>query len=647
MLIKLQLVILSIFFSCFSYAQISKIDSLNKITKVDSNIIITMNTLVRELITNDGKYSEAERYSNLIIKKSKAINYQKGIAKAYMNVGIMHILKGENKAALEKFFFILENFKNSAGLVGKSLSNIAYVYANMGNYNKALEYDLKSLSVFEKNNDKIEQYKSLTNVGSTFLKLNELNKALQYYDKSLVLAKEFKDTIEISQLYTNKGIIYNNQKNYEKALRYFYKSLEIIENTKKQLDVSKIYNGIANVYKYKNKIDTALLYYYKALNINQSIGYKYGETTTLMAMGECCIKNKNYAKAELFLLKALSLSNNINDLEGLQEANKYLSELYFQTNKHSQSLIHYKKYVEARDSLYNEENTKKMVLAEMNYEFDKKELASKLQQEIKLNNVKLENEKQNATKNIVLVITLALLVIGAIIGYVFYQNNKQKQSFKELEKNELKQRVLLSQMNPHFIFNSLTNIKGLIINRDEEKAITYLDGFSMLTRQVLEYSRENYIALQDELAMITNYLNIQQFLLETPFNYELHVSENINKETLFIPPMLTQPFVENAIKYGISKKNKNNNIKISYTLHDAKLNVTIEDNGKGLLTKNDFLNPETSPNHKSLSIKITQERLKYYDNITSKNIVFHNILNNEGEVAGFKVYFEMPYIYEK
>ncbi len=278
----------------------------------------------------------------------------------------------------------------------------------------------------------------------------------------------------------------------------------------------------------------------------------------------------------------------------------------------------------------------------MNYEFEKKELKSKLEQQQQLSKIQFENERKNTLKNIFLLVTIFVLVIGGIMGYVLHRNNKQKQRLREFEKNELKQKLLLSQMNPHFIFNSIDHIQSLIGKKDKE-AISYLHKFSILTRQILEYSRETHISLEEEKQVIENYISIQQLLYDNNFTYQLTIANNIETEAYLIPPMLTQPFIENAIKHGLKDKKEQGKITIDFYLKEEKLFVEITDNGTGFINNGTSRTSVTSVSHKSLAMKITKERLgEFADNITMENVFSVN-----NEIAGAKIKFEIPYIYEK
>jgi len=161
-------------------------------------------------------------------------------------------------------------------------------------------------------------------------------------------------------------------------------------------------------------------------------------------------------------------------------------------------------------------------------------------------------------------------------------------------------------MTPHFIFNSLSVLQGMILSKEEKKSISYLSKFSKLLRIVLENSRDKSVPLIQELDAIDNYMALQNSDTHPPYKYNLIVDENININSFQIPPMLIQPFIENAIEHAFDTQKEHREIKIHLKFKDKKLSCTITDNGIGI----DAISQKTNTNKKSLATTITGERLK-------------------------------------
>ncbi len=238
-----------------------------------------------------------------------------------------------------------------------------------------------------------------------------------------------------------------------------------------------------------------------------------------------------------------------------------------------------------------------------------------------------------------------LLLAGLFFLAFIFQNHflkmKQKELISDLEKKAIKQKLLLSQMNPHFIFNSIDNIKSLIYNKKDEQAVNYLTRFSKLMRQILENSNEGYISLQEEIAMLENYLVIQQLLYSNRFAFTIDVLPSIDVESVYVPPMLTQPFIENAIKHGLKNKKENGQVRIRFYKSESQLFFEVTDNGSG------FDQTEKESNHhKSLAVAMTKERLINYTKKEDFELHIENIIDEEQRILGAKINFEIPYIYE-
>jgi tetratricopeptide (TPR) repeat protein len=532
----------------------------------------------------------------------KSIGLYKSI-KAYDDVNYQIIIKGsfyslinENEKAIACLFTALKYFekdkKKNSGEIAYAMSILGNIYATLGNYRKSIEYNKKVIEYHSFDNTHIDyqkdQLKSVAyaNIANGYLSLNEYAEAVAYSEKALGLSKKTGDKTNTSLILSKLALAKMAQLQYNEAEVLLKEALPLSTNERAlaqvNLTLGKLYHG-----------------------------------------------KKEYAKAEFYANEALLTGKKTKDLE-LQE--KTYSLLYWiqeDAKDFEKALQTFKLYNQISDSVKT--NASKNILAQqqLKYDFEKKEL-----------NYKLTSEQENAAKNNWLISLSAALLLIVLGGYFYYRNNKQKQAISVLEKNQIKQKLLISQMNPHFIFNSIQNIRGLINNKQDTAAVNYLDRFSKLTRQILENSNENYISLEEEVEMIENYLSIQQLLYNNKFKFSITVADAIETDSVFLPPMLTQPFIENAIKHGLSNTNENGRIDISFYLKDAQLFFEVSDNGKG------FGTDKKSGNHKSLAMKITQERLNHYTKNQNFIVQTNNITDNDGNVKGAKVHFEIPYIYE-
>lgn len=236
---------------------------------------------------------------------------------------------------------------------------------------------------------------------------------------------------------------------------------------------------------------------------------------------------------------------------------------------------------------------------------------------------------------------LALLVFGIIV-FLKTRIQKVKQKAKEvndrlrLEKEvlEMEQKALRLQMNPHFIFNALNAIQDQIRENNNKNARHSLMKFSKLMRQILEHSMEERITLEQEVALIENYLSIEKLTRDNAFEFSIEVAEGIDDEEEGIPPMLIQPFLENAIIHGIASKGDVGEVKVSFSIQNDALFVEIKDNGVGR-EKAKELKAQFQQQHKSVALDVIQNRLNNLSNSTVKSSYsISDIIGNDNEIVG-------------
>ncbi|MFT3794447.1 histidine kinase [Flavobacterium sp.] len=582
-------------------------------------------------------------------------------------------------------------------------ANIAMVskgahYLKLANYPKAFECYFLALKFYESINNESGIANVNKEIGGARLVQREwqkaighLQKALKYYDVP-VSTMYIGDRYEVSVIYNNLGVAYNGLGKFEEAHQCFLKAHDFIKRNndpstesiilvklagssadlarpadtqrylQQALELSKtdasrqmVYTKAADIY-YRNKnYDKAAEYgelAYVMLKETKSIHPMTALSTILYKIYK---ESGQYEKA----LKMYEVSMTLKDSTQLESSKNELAQRQlkydFEKKELQQKILQQKKLealkLEAAKEKAMEASRNKLEQQQLRYDFEKRQLNEKLTQGKKLTAIKLESQKKTAAiklegerkaavKNNWLIGLSGILLLIVLGGIFYYRNSRQKQSIAVLEKNQIKQKLLVTQMNPHFIFNSVHNIRNLIDNHQNKDAVKYLDKFAVLTRQILEHSNENYISLEEEVDMIRNYLMIQQLLYNHKFDFEVSVEEDIDTESTFLPPMLTQPFIENAIKHGLGNKAANGRVEVRFFLDAGKLFFEVTDNGQG------FDATKVTTNHKSLAMTITKERLVGYTKNQDFNVQTDNIKDQHENIVGAKVRFEIPYIYE-
>ena len=237
-------------------------------------------------------------------------------------------------------------------------------------------------------------------------------------------------------------------------------------------------------------------------------------------------------------------------------------------------------------------------------------------------------------------------IILAGVAYLLFRMRLNQQNRKNLQQLQVAQselKAIRSQMNPHFIFNCVTAIDALIATGQSQKASAYLAKFSKLVRQVLQLSEKQLISLEDEINTLKLYLQLEQLRMQDSFDFSFKIGEGL-EEQVEIPPMLLQPFVENAIIHGLKASMKDKKlIRISCEKGGNKVFFTIEDNGVGRKTAD--INKSSIKHHTSMGIKLTGDRLKMMEMVLpiKTNYFYTDLFDEKGTPAGTKVTIEITY----
>ena len=228
---------------------------------------------------------------------------------------------------------------------------------------------------------------------------------------------------------------------------------------------------------------------------------------------------------------------------------------------------------------------------------------------------------------------IACFLISALAGIILYKNLSLKRKNEKLESRgkqtelqqhvtELEMQALRAQMNPHFIFNCLSSINRFILKNETEAASNYLTKFSRLIRTVLTNSKKSFISLEDELEMLRLYLEMEKLRFKDSFDYSITFVNSIDDGNVFLPPLLLQPFAENAIWHGLMHKEGQGKLEFELSVDDKVLTCAISDNGIGR-SKAAALRSKSAEKQKSLGLQITKERLALLNEEFANETFFH------------------------
>jgi hypothetical protein len=396
--------------------------------------------------------------------------------------------------------------------------------------------------------------------------------------------------------------------------------------------------------------ESAEEYYRRSLAINKKLGIDEMLSSTYGSISElylALVKDtaakykvapfmKRDKKALLdsaydYAVRALVFAQKAYNLSLMMNQNLILSEIEERLGHYQNALASHRNYSLYKDSIFNDENKQKITALE------NERLSETKDQEIALQ--ASEARHQALLKKVVLISAVAIFAL--ICLFVVLYNRRKKIKFDN-EVMEVEMKALRAQMNPHFISNSLHSINKYVMENDKEKASVYLTKFANLMRLILENSREREVPLEQDLHALELYMQLELLRFKNSFTYHIRVDPLIDPENTLIPPMLLQPFAENAILHGLH--NKENGI---INIHVDKVNemicCVVEDNGSGSLVEPSTVRAESKQN-KSLGKKIINERLSIINRLkkvkTTVNIF--QVKDAENRPGGIRVELLLP-----
>ncbi|MGI9550144.1 MAG: tetratricopeptide repeat-containing sensor histidine kinase [Aurantibacter sp.] len=573
-------------------------------------------TFVRQDTTKSLKYLDQA------IALSGQIPDRRRLALAYLKVCNFRWKKGQFKKAKNALLQVegLLPSLNDPQIEATFYLEQGIVDFSLESYEPAVDSFIKAMTRYEAIGDTLGFAKCHSNIGMTYWKLKAYDEALDYYQKSMEINKHGSDDLFESRILGNIGLIYKAKKDYESALRYYQESLDINRRINQKLDVAINLQNMAALHYELGDYKKALDYYQESNELSQTIDNTIGVLYTNHGIGKMKSKLGDYKNAAIKLQEALDQAIELGMKEETKNIYSSFADLYEAAGQPTQALGYWKQYETLKDSLANENHLKKVKAVELQYQTAEKE------KEIMMLTKEAEIQEARASRQAMLRNALigGILLAAAMAGLIFYgmrqklknqktiagKNEEIKSTQFQQQLSELENKALRSQMNPHFIFNCMNSINRMILNNEGEDASVLLTKFAKLIRLMLENSESDTVSLKNELDMLQSYIQLEALTNENKISYELSVDSNIDPDSIQIPSMVLQPFIENAIWHGLmNKEEAKGYIKISIREENDLLKCMIEDNGigreKALQLKN-----KAAIKTKSMGLNITQKRLE-------------------------------------
>ncbi|MDC1324480.1 histidine kinase [Flavobacteriaceae bacterium] len=570
-------------------------------------------------IQDDGairvELEQTQTYSKLIKKRSgqeQAPSFESLIDSATLNVKIdaeksmqfitkalsQNISSKQNSVAYEtladvysywnQFDLAVDNYEIS--LQTNSTVSRKLKLANALRLNKNYQESLLGYSAIDEselsNYQKVEMYEG---IGDVYKSINNYDEAVANYQQGLQIAQKHFITPKITDLNSKIAEVYAASGNFEQAQGFYSNSLDLAgkENSNRSLREKVKVADFQNKNKlYADEIELRKDALKDLENSLASEGTIMANSSALTSqqqnykIGNAYVLQKNYNEAIPYLKKSISEADSEEDISVQKDATRKLSEVYSGIGDYNKALVTYQQYVKLVDKLYVKMEQDILQANRFNRDItNQQSRISSLETDRQLSQSIYElSREQNKRQKLIIYSLVGGLLLLLITAYFMYKYIKQQ----KLANNLLDLKSLRSQMNPHFIFNALNSVNSFIAMNDERAANKYLSDFSQLMRAVLENSEENFIPLAKEIELIELYTKLEHFRFKDAFDYTITVAENININEFHIPPMLLQPYIENAVWHGLRYKSKKGLLDIKITQKQPdEISITIIDDGIG------------------------------------------------------------------
>ena len=583
--------------------------------------------------------------------------------------------EGRYQEAVELIKRSISYFRKAGDLTGEAevLSTITSAYRKMHKIDSSLLYSKRIQEIGETTGDITLLAKGYFNQASGFIENHQQDSALFYslealkiaedttliflpailhnlaisYNMSDLLGKAKKAYVRAEKayettryreglsngIYNNMGRCYLDLGLYDSAILVYQKGMEKARNINNDFMQAYLTRGIGRAYWLKEDVDKAILYSEKSKEISRRSSLGGNLAVVLANLTRYYTAKGNYSYAIENGQEGLTLTDETHNIGIKKTLHSNLSEAYEKLGDLNNSLIHLKAQIIVEKELQEAAKSREFARLEARYETEKKEAEiASLSQRAEIQALEIRQKNQG-----IFLGSIGFLVM-IIAVYLIYRYRENQKAHKQ---TELEQRFLRSQLNPHFISNALVAVQNFMLQNDSESASIYLAKFSKLMREILENSRRDFIPVEEELNMLTNFLDIHKLRLKNSFEYHINLDESIDPEEDTIPPMFVQPFVENAIEHGVIHAESKGRIELDFVKEASYIAIEVRDNGGG------FVKKASGNGHTSLSSQIIQERMDLF-NRTLKNkirLVLEEIKNERGEIKGTKVELKVPFSY--
>lgn len=618
----------------------SKIDSLKKILAVtiSDTAQIELKIKISRAYHREDIHNEDILMASQAVEQALPLNNNFLYARALDNLGLLyryHQQYGDAIPLHKKAFDITEQedipplnkmiFANNTGVASRYNSD----------YNTAVYYYLKALTLAERENDLKNIEISCNGLGNTLISIpNRADEALSYLERSLAIAKATKNKLGIAMNYLTISDYHGSKGQYATSRKYLNDLLQVNTELKDNFGMAMTYQSIGNSYLNENKnLNTAKSYFNKALHLFELLNDKLKQAYIYHSLGLIYFKESDLINGLKKFKESSKIAEELKNKRLIMQNAENIAQIYEALLDPKNALVHYKRSQLYKDSINLSEQETEIAAINNRYNFEKKESEIELLKKDKsLQDSQLTlNESKLKSRGTTIFLMSVSLICMLLLAF-FQQRNRririateqqlQKQEKEKTqavyEKNLMEAEMLATRMqvNPHFLFNCLNSIKYLIQSNQNKKATDYLVVFSRFIRMVLETSQKPLSTINEELELVRYYLTLEENRFNDNFSFSIENKIEEEFKDIFLPTLLLQPFVENAIWHGLlPSENERKTVQIKVSSHKLGTLISIDDNGVGRRTN-------TNRQHNSMGNKITHERIQLFNKNYADSIIW-------------------------
>ena len=558
------------------------------------------------------------------------------------NEGRCYLLLGEINEKIDEWDLARENYQQAHQKLSgnftsspeflKALKGLGDANLKLGNHEAALQNYQEALKLRLRSTEKTTW---LLDISEVYYQMGNYDEALKTLEQQQA-SKDLKKTAD-TRIQNQQAKIYARMNELDKTKDIYAKPLDQLNTTGKvaaeednslQSAKQEIVDVLREQKRYDDEIDLrnkSIEYNLKSNNLAEVTKDKVEISKTLEAKGET-----SAAIAEME--EAAAIADTLNDPRERAQAFLALANLYEKNGRNNQALSTFKKYSEAvteAEKLNASEQQERSILLKQQKDIEalSKNVSIGQREE-------LIEQGRVFRQQLVIYGLLFIIAIIATTSYFIYKNAQASKTANQL----LALKSLRSQMNPHFIFNALNSVNHFIAQQDERTANRFLSEFSQLMRLVMENSQEDFIPLQKEHEILSLYLKLEHYRFRDKFDYEIAVDETIDADQIEVPPMLIQPYLENAVWHGLRYRDSKGKLLLRFQRQNGSLMVDVEDNGIGR-KQSAALKTVNQKKHNSTGLKNIEERLAIINKVYKAR---YEVRIEDPDEGGTKVHIVLP-----